>query len=207
MQINRVSFGNQELNDLIAQPPATSVGAMAAAGMYESEPDSFQRSSTGKKIATTVAVVGLAAGALALLRGKVLKDVNIDAGMKAQEGVTAKAKYVVAKAGQSVIDGAKAVKALFSKKAKLDLAEGKLTKAQSEKSAAEKALAEAKEALSKAADDAKETAQAKVTEAQNKLNGINEKISNLEKNVTDIKATLNKADGGEAAKATEETTK
>ena len=115
MNVNSVSFGAQDFNALIAEPPANSV--MASTGMLESKPDSFKKSgSTGGKILKTAIGLGVIAGGLALLRGKVLNEIVLD-GIKNQTGFMAKAKYGVAKAGQMVIDGWKYLTSFFTKKA------------------------------------------------------------------------------------------
>ncbi|MBQ2870262.1 hypothetical protein IJE86_01020 [bacterium] len=114
MNVNSVSFGGQKFMELIDSPPTNST--VAAASLNESQPDSFKKSgSTGGKILKTALVLGGIAGGLALLRGKVnafKMDLN---GIGNQTGVWAKTKYVIAKAGQSVIDGWNYVAKLFKK--------------------------------------------------------------------------------------------
>ena len=113
--ISSVSFGSESFENLVAKEPAnasTSTKPSAASGMYDD--DRFERSGSSftKKAVITVGALAVIAGALALLRGKVetLKNIDVVNGaMKDQEGFTAKAKFVIAKAGQKVIDWSKAV--------------------------------------------------------------------------------------------------
>lgn len=188
MNIKGVSFGNQDFNALIAEPPATS--PMAAAGMYEAEPDTFEKSGTGKTIAKTVIGLGVLAGALALLRGKTeaLSKIDLEAGLKAQEGIWAKTKFVAAKAGQAVLDGAKHVQAIFSKKAKLEIVDKKLAKATSELDAAKTAQESAQKALNEAADDAKESAQKALEAANERLKAANAAVEDLTAQKTKLSA-------------------
>lgn len=107
--INGVSFGAQDLNSLIAEPPANArAKTSAAAGITDPINDRFEKSgSKGKKVLKTVVSLAIIAAALAALRSKVggLKTINLDTGLGEQKGVMAKGKYIIAKAGQYVIDG------------------------------------------------------------------------------------------------------
>ena len=62
---------------------------------------------TDQKVLKTVVSLAIIAAALAALRSKVggLKTINLDTGLGEQKGVMAKGKYIIAKAGQYVIDG------------------------------------------------------------------------------------------------------
>ena len=107
--IHSVSFGNFEAE--IAKAPMYSTQTQAASGMRRRR--STGGKSTTSKVLTTVGVVAAAAIALALLRGKVksISEIDLKKTLKDQEGFTAKFKYCVAKAGQSIIDGFNWVKA------------------------------------------------------------------------------------------------
>jgi len=204
MNINSVSFGNQDFNALVAEPPTS--GQIAAAGMYEEKPDSFEKSSSGT-VAKTVIGLGVAAAVLAALRGKVgtFSKIDLEGGLKAQEGITAKAKYVVAKAGQAVIDAAKKVQGLFSKKAKLENVNNKITELNAQKTSADDALKAANEKLAKATDDAaKAEAQKAVDEAQAKVKDIETKLTNLNNKKTDLEAKINGKAEKEAPEAAPE---
>lgn len=121
MSINAVtSFRGQDLNSLIAQPPASSISPMAANPI---EPDSYEKqgSSFGKKLGVTVLVLGALATALGVLHGKTEMFGKAISGQKWGEvsGIMEKGKWVVAKAGEFVNDYAvkawNGVKKLFGK--------------------------------------------------------------------------------------------
>lgn len=117
MSINGVSFQAQDLQTLINQKP-TPGATIAATNIYNTEPDSFQKSesSTGKKIAKTLLIGAAIAGGLAALRGKteMFSKIDLEAGIKSQEGILNKSKYAIAKAGQAVIDSYNSVKKILT---------------------------------------------------------------------------------------------
>ena len=113
MNVNAVSFGNN-FENLVAQPPANSAEAMAAATVMENDSYEGKKMSTGKKVAIGAGIVAAVAATLALLRGKVGAIKNIDLTQKA-DGFMGKVKYGIAWAGQKVIDGYNAAKGLVTK--------------------------------------------------------------------------------------------
>lgn len=109
--VNGVSFGNTDFTALISTPPANSTTAestaenpIAAQHMYN---DSFEKGE-GHPVRNTILTLAVIAGALAAGRKYIssLKDINVIEGtLKNTEGLANKAKFILAKGGQSVIDG------------------------------------------------------------------------------------------------------
>ena len=99
MSINSVAaFKGEQLNALIAQPPASSINPVAAKPMA---PDSYEKqgSSTGKKLAWTAVTLAAVATTLGLLskNGKLFNELLTD---NPADGFLNKTKYYIAKAGE-----------------------------------------------------------------------------------------------------------
>lgn len=194
MNVNGVSFGSQDFNTLIAQPPASS--PMAAAGMYYDEPDTFENSSSsfGKKVAIGIGIAAAVAGGLALLRGKVstFKDIDLSSGIKNQDSFMGKVKYGIAKAGQTVIDGCKYVQSLWSKDVKRELALAKKAKIENEIKAQNKVLDGLNEQLANAADDAKKGIQSQIEDVKAVLKDKETALGEVQTKINELNAKLGK---------------
>lgn len=121
MSINSVAaFRGEDLNVLMAQPPASCVDSIPARPM---QPDSYEKqgSSTGAKVAKTALTLGVIAAGLGLLRGKVkaFQEIDLSKGFSGQDGIWGKCKFVIAKAGEFVNEYASKawnkIKSIFGK--------------------------------------------------------------------------------------------
>lgn len=206
MNVNSISFGNQDFNSLIAQPPASS--SMAAANMYYDEPDTFESSSSsfGKKAAIALGATVAVAATLALLRGKVgaFKDIDLSSGIKNQDGFMGKVKYGVAKAGQTVIDGCQHVRAVWSKEVKKDLLEKKKDKLTREITEQENVVTSLDKKLSEAAEDAKAGIQKEIDDAKEILKNKKNKLDDVDKELEEVYQKLGNAKPEEPKSPTEE---